>query len=127
MAKVLIGRAIKSVFKNYFPDPLSKKDLPVYQQILGWFAGGHRLDISNETPFKEYFDQLNKIPSLQEVALKHMKTDPANKYEIASAMEFVLEGLHQNSSLSKDWLESRVSYKDMMGSMLGKINWEKEE
>lgn len=127
VAKVLIGRAIKSVFKNYFPDPLSKKDLPVYQQILGWFAGGHRLDISNETPFKEYFDQLNKIPSLQEVALKHMKTDPANKYEIASAMEFVLEGLHQNSSLSKDWLESRVSYKDMMGSMLGKINWEKEE
>jgi magnesium chelatase subunit I len=127
VAKVLIGRAIKSVFKNYFPDPLSKKDLPVYQQILGWFAGGHRLDISNETPFKEYFDQLNKIPSLQEVALKHMKTDPSNKYEIASAMEFVLEGLHQNSSLSKDWLESRVSYKDMMGSMLGKINWEKEE
>jgi magnesium chelatase subunit I len=127
VAKVLIGRAIKSVFNNYFPDPLSKKDLPVYQQILGWFAGGNRLDISNETPFDEYFAQLDKIPTLKETALKHMKPNSSNKFETASAMEFVLEGLHQNSSLSKDWLESRVSYKDMVGSMLGKINWDKEE
>ncbi|MBL7959712.1 sigma 54-interacting transcriptional regulator [bacterium] len=127
VAKVLIGRAIKSVFKNYFPDPLSKKDLPAYQPILAWFASGHRIEISNDTPFKPYFDLLNSVPSLKEVALKHMKANASNAFEVASAMEFVLEGLHQNSSLSKDWVESRVSYKDMMGSMLGKINWDKEE
>ncbi|KAB2878095.1 magnesium chelatase [bacterium] len=127
VAKVLIGRAIKSVFKNYFPDPLAKKDLPAYQPILAWFAGGHRIEISNDTPFKQYFDLLNSVPSLKEVAFKHMKVNASDPFEVASAMEFVLEGLHQNSSLSKDWVESHVSYKDMMGSMLGKINWDKEE
>ena len=56
-----------------------------------------------------------------------MGVGDSNKPEQASAMEFVLEGLHQNSSLSKDWSEVRIAYKDMMTGMLGKINWDKEE
>ncbi len=127
VAKVLIGRAIKVVFKNYLPDPLSKKDMTMYQPVLTWFASGHRMDLSNDMPFKEYYDRLMQVPTLKEVAVKYMKVNESNKMELASAMEFVLEGLHQNSSLSKDWLEASVSYKDMMGTMLGKINWDKEE
>lgn len=126
VAQVLIGRAVKSVFKNYFPDPLSKKDMSVYQQILAWFAG-NRLDVSNDMPFQEYYDHLTRVPTLKEVAMKYMKTDESDKPALASAMEFVLDGLHQNSSLSKDQLDARVSYKDMVGSMLGKINWDKDE
>jgi magnesium chelatase subunit I len=126
VARVLIGRAIKAVFKNYLPDPLSKKDMTAYQQILAWFTS-HRLDLSNDMPFKDYFDQLMQIPTLKDVAMKYMKVSESNKLELASAMEFVLEGLHQNSSLSKDWVDASVSYKDMMGTMLGKINWEKDE
>jgi len=126
VARVLIGRAIKAVFKNYFPDPLSKKDMVVYQQILTWFAA-NRLDVSNDMPFEEYFNRLQRVPTLKEVAMKFLKVNESNKSALATAMEFVLEGLHQNSSLSKDVLETGSLYKDMMGAMLGKINWDKEE
>ena len=126
VARVLIGRAIKAVFKQYFPDPLSKKDMVVYQQILAWFST-NRLDVNNDMTFEEYFNRLQRVPTLKEVAIKYLKMSESNKPDLATAMEFVLEGLHQNSSLSKDILETGSAYKDMMGAMLGKINWEKEE
>lgn len=127
VARVLVGRAVKAVFRKYFPDPLAKKDLTLYQPILTWFSGGRQLDLSTEMPFDEYYKALDQIPMLREVAVKHLKPNTASKHEIATAMEFLIEGLHQNSSLSKDALESGVAYKDMMGKMLGQINWEKEE
>ena len=126
VARVLIGRAIKVVFKTYFPDPLSKKDMIVYQQILAWFAA-NRLEVSNDMAFEEYFNRLQRVPTLKEVAMKYFKMNESGKAELATAMEFLLEGLHQNSSLSKDVLEAGSTYKDMMGAMLGKINWDKEE
>ncbi len=124
VAKVLIGRAIKTVFKQYFPDPLDKKNLPLYQSILQWFGKGERLKLSNEMTFSEYQKHLEQVPSLKEIAQKHI--DPSSDIELASAMEFILEGLHQNSSLSKDWHAEGFNYKDMMGAMLGKIKWEEE-
>lgn len=127
VARVLIGRAIKVVFRNYLPDPLSKKDMPVYQPILSWFGSGNRLELDNALSFEEYHRRLQSVPALKDLAKKFMGVGDSNKQEQASAMEFVLEGLHQNSSLSKDWSEVRVAYKDMMTGMLGKINWEKEE
>lgn len=127
VARVLIGRAIKVVFRNYLPDPLSKKDLAVYQPILTWFGGGNRLELDNRMTFAEYFARLNSVPSLKDIANKYLGVSDRSKPEQAAAMEFVLEGLHQNSSLSKDWSEAKVAYKDMMTGMLGKINWEKEE
>ena len=33
-------------------------------------------------------------------------------------MEFVLDGLHQNSKIAKEEGDESVSYKDMLGSML---------
>jgi magnesium chelatase subunit I len=36
-------------------------------------------------------------------------------------MEFVLEGLHQNSMVGKDDLDDVRSYTDMIGSMLGSL------
>jgi hypothetical protein len=32
-------------------------------------------------------------------------------------MEFVLDGLHQNSKIAKEEAESMASYKDMIGTM----------
>ena len=73
-----------------------------------------------------FYHMLNKIRGLKKIALDHLKLDdPNNKAEIGSAMEFVLEGLHYNSRISKDRIESRASYSDMLGSMLGqkRENW----
>ena len=45
--------------------------------------------------------------------------EPRDAEEAAVAMELVLEGLHQNSMLSRERTDdARTSYKDMLKSML---------
>ena len=39
------------------------------------------------------------------------------KYELPSVMEFVLDGLHQNSKIAKDEIDHATSYKDLVGSI----------
>lgn len=126
VAKALIGKAVRSVFKNYFPDPLAKKNLIEYQAILGWFAQGNRLELGDDMPFDEYFKNLSKVTGLKKLTNKYLKKITTSDQALATAMEFVLEGLSQNSSLSKDEFEAHISYKDMVGSIFGSIDWEKE-
>ena len=40
-----------------------------------------------------------------------------NPAELPSTMEFVLDGLHQNSKIAKDEVDHVTSYKDMVGSI----------
>jgi magnesium chelatase subunit I len=66
--------------------------------------------------FKEYFNALKKVDGLE----KFVKKFPQyyeSETELASLMEFVLDGLHQNSKIAKDEVDSVVLYKDMVGSM----------
>ena len=57
------------------------------------------------------------MKGLRELAAKYL--EPKNLEEHAVAMELVLEGLHQNSMLSRERTgESKTSYKDMLKSML---------
>ena len=37
-------------------------------------------------------------------------------------MEFVLDGLHQNSMLSKDHIDNSVSYRDMLDRMFSSFS-----
>ena len=48
-------------------------------------------------------------------------TNPSGPAETASAMEFVIEALHQQSLVGKDRVEAQASYSDIMGSVLGSI------
>src|SRR5690606_21009661 len=122
VAQVLIGRAVASVFARYFPDPAEKGEGPgraAYQKILGWFSKGHTLDLGPEMPFPDYARALDAVDGLKEVVEKH--TSPAGPAETASAMEFVIEALHQHSLVGKDRVESASKYADIMGSVLGSI------
>ena len=67
--------------------------------------------------FDEFYSELNKVTNLKEVAKKHMKVDESKKYELATSMEFVLDGLHQFSRIAKDDADSIVAYKDLVGSI----------
>jgi magnesium chelatase subunit I len=46
-----------------------------------------------------------------------MNIDDDNKNELASAMEFTLDGLHQFSKIAKDEIDHVISYKDLVGSI----------
>ncbi len=132
VARALVGKAIREVFALYFPNPLEKprrsgekgqqQPADPYSAILKFFGAGNTIEIEDSAPFQRYFDELQKVPGLREITLKHLKVDAQNPYELATAMEFVLDGLHQNSKIAKEELSSSVSYRDMVGSIFNNRN-----
>jgi magnesium chelatase subunit I len=130
VAKALVGKSVREVFKQYYPDPLQRKQQrsqgaeqvkstpdTVYGRVTAWFESGNSVEVSDTMPIDEYLGELMKVDGLKEVTLKHMKIPAANIYELASAMEFTLDGLHQFSRLAKDEIDHTIQYKDMVGSI----------
>lgn len=125
VSRALIGKAVRTVFKKYFPDPLQKRqktqqqthDDPEYGKILSWFESGNTLEVADDMPLAAYLTELERVKGLRELTKRHLKIDENSKYEFASAMEFVLDGLHQNSKIAKDEVEHVTTYKDMVGSI----------
>lgn len=130
VGKALIGKAVREVFKKFFPDPLQRKTSRAhgiesrqsiedaeYSKIIGWFESGNKIEITDNMSIEEYFNELDKVKGLREVTKKYMKIPDSNKYELASAMEFALDGLHQFSKIAKDEIDHCIEYKDMVGSI----------
>jgi magnesium chelatase subunit I len=130
VSRALVGKAVRETFKRYFPDPLRKRPRPVpesaqgravaddpeYGKIIHWFESGNKIDIADDMSLEEYTRELDKVKGLRDVTRRHM-TDIDEKYELPSLMEFVLDGLHQNSKIAKDEVDHRTSYKDLVGSI----------
>lgn len=129
VSRALVGKAVRETFKKYFPDPLKKRvrpsqeqggkpgpDDPEYGKIIQWFESGNVAEISDDMTLEQYTRELDKVKGLREFTRKHM-TDVDERYELPSVMEFVLDGLHQNSKIAKDEVDHVTSYKDMVGSI----------
>ena len=132
VARALLGRGVKAMFAQRFPDAYkprrgrgaqaqaqaeSESASSEYRPILEWFAGGNHVEVSDDMPQPEFAKRLAAVKGLERVALKYL--EPENAEEGAVAMELVLEGLHQNSILSRERTDgSGTSYKDMLKSML---------
>lgn len=121
VARVLVGRAVKTIFKRFFPDPADKKTgRSPYQPILQWFAKGNKVEIHPGSSFARYARELDRVEGLHAIVDQHAaQGSPA---ETASMMEFVLEALHQNSLVGKDLVDGEKRYTDMMGSMLSSLS-----
>ncbi|MEM1095910.1 MAG: AAA family ATPase [Bacteroidota bacterium] len=120
VARLLIGRAVKSIFVRYFPDPGDKEKGRVpYQAVIRWFSKGNTLDLDPQMDAKAYRSTLGKVDGLEALVRKH--TTPNTDAELLPMMEFVLEALHQHSLIGKDLLHGTTSYSDMMGSMLSSL------
>lgn len=123
VAKALISRSIREIFRKYFPDPLSKKKSSgkesgdPYEKIVEWFQFGGKVHIKDEMPFSEYIRELRKVEGLEDFVKRYPQYFESEQ-ELASLMEFVLDGLHQNSKIARDEVDSEVMYKDLVGSML---------
>ena len=98
----LIAGAVLAVFNRY----LSLSDL---DEVIAAFKGGFAADTSDLAPSKGYLLLLTKVQGLER-AVGRLKVgeQPA---AIASAVEFVLEGLHLNKRLNKDKLAGRFHYR----------------
>jgi magnesium chelatase subunit I len=137
VARALLGRGVKALFAQRFPDAYKPRRsrgssssgaaaatppdeglaTSEYRPILEWFAGGNHVVISDDIPQDEYMKRLSSVKGLDKVAVKYL--EPGSDEEAAVAMELVLEGLHQNSILSRERTDgATTAYKDMLKSML---------
>ncbi|MEO9021926.1 MAG: magnesium chelatase [Ginsengibacter sp.] len=122
----LLEKAIRSQFVKYFPNPETfkkkrSKDSTVveensYKAITRWFDAGNSLNISFGLKDEEKIQLLYKVDGLFGLVKKHYPT--AGTRENALLMEFVLHGLSAFSLISKKVMESKIEFKDLVGSMI---------
>lgn len=118
IAQTLIGKAIRSIFVNYFPGVEKlKRDSTKnpYYPIISWFGDDKNLDLLNDLSNSGYDQVLNTVPGLKKLVQRfHPGLDESAKLLY---MEFVLHGLAEFSFLSKQPLESGLQFKDLFTSM----------
>jgi len=118
VAQNLLGKAIRTQFVNYFPNPdkhRKQKDNNPYKKITDWFGNGNTIDILNDLSNVSYKEALNKVPGLKELIDKsHSGINTDEKHFM---MEFALHGLAEFSLLSKNQLTSGLQFKDLLSSM----------
>jgi magnesium chelatase subunit I len=135
----LLERSIRSLFTTYFPslETLKKRRGKESQQkenpfrpVIGWFDAGNTLDTPFNMTDEERWRQLCRVDGLHALVKKHHPQ--ASEQETALLMEFVLHGLASHSLISKKSIDTGISFKDLMGSMLdlgrgGRDNEDEEE
>ena len=128
VAHILIGKAIKTLMAQYFPDPekLKKsKAVNPYNEILNWFAAGNSINLVDDLPEKEYKAALNSIPGLKSVVKQFHPALSENQQFLL--MEFLLHGLSEFSQISKSFLDNGFTFKDMFGSLFSSPFDEEDE
>lgn len=130
VAMNLLDKAIRTQFIQYFPNPdslkkrktagkpsaQSKEEENPYKAITGWFDKGNHLNVSFNTSDKDKTLLLYQVDGLHALIKKYFPH--ANDAETAFLMEFVLHGLASYSLISKKIFETRVEFKDLVGSMM---------
>lgn len=114
----LIGKAIRTLFVNYFPSPEQKKKSKEgnpYVLPLSWFGEGNSMDLLTTHSDKDYKIALHEVPGLEEVVTEFVKNLPEKEKEFF--MEFALHGLAEYSQLSKKLLDTGMQFKDLFSSM----------
>lgn len=114
----LIGKAIRTLFVDYFPSPEQKKkdkEGNPYVLPLSWFGEGNTLDILASQSDKAYKSALQEVPGLEEIVTSQV--NQLNEKEKEFFMEFALHGLAEFSQLSKKLLDTGMQFKDLFSSM----------
>ncbi|MDQ2906908.1 MAG: magnesium chelatase [Chloroflexota bacterium] len=98
----LINAAILHVFGEYF-------EQREFEQLLVGFERGLSVHVGDDMSSMEYVNQLSKVGGLSK-AIDRLHAR-GNQASIASAIEFILEGLHLNRRLNKDEVSGKVRYR----------------
>jgi magnesium chelatase subunit I len=119
VAEKLMGKAIRTLFLNYFPDPDKSKKLKnrpsPYKAVQEWFGNGNTLDILHDASTTDYRAALDKVPGLRDIVTElHPKEDAETTYFL---MEFLLHGLAEHSLISRNRLTAGAQFKDLLSSM----------
>jgi magnesium chelatase subunit I len=118
VAQNLVGKALRTQFINYFPDPdkfRKQKEKSPYKKISNWFGDGNTVDLLNDISQVEFEKILKNIPGLLDLVNEfHKNQDQQAKLFL---MEFALHGLAEYSLISKHNLTAGLQFKDLLSSM----------
>ncbi|MFT4522462.1 MAG: magnesium chelatase subunit I [Bacteroidia bacterium] len=119
VALILIGKAIRSQFVEYFPAPDSfkKDEKNPYAPILQWFENGHSLSYRFDLSDRKYAAKLNDVEGLANLVDQFVPD--AGNMDKYLWMEFVLFGLAEYSKLGRKFLDEETRFSDLIGSYLG--------
>ena len=80
-----------------------------FDDVIGKFDEGLVVEIGSDTPSSGYPKQIAEMGNLADII---RRIEPSDKpAAIASAVEFVLEGLHLNRRLNKDDVDGHFRYR----------------
>jgi magnesium chelatase subunit I len=128
VANTLTGKAIKSLFGRYFPDPEKAKKSKTanpYLKITDWFTEGNTIDIADNLTNAQYKKELMQVAGLADLVKKFHPKLSANQTLLL--MEFVLHGLAEYSQLNKKFLESGFGFSDMFDSLFNTDDRDEDE
>src|ERR1700761_2805514 len=118
VANMLIGKAVKTLLLQFFPDPEKVKKTKApnpYAEIINWFGDANTVLMNDDLPFEEYKKSLNSVSGLKELVKKlHPKLSESQQLIL---MEFVLHGLAEFSQLNKGFLDNGFAFSDMFNSL----------
>jgi magnesium chelatase subunit I len=118
VAQNLIGKALRTQFLIYFPDPdkfRKQKEQSPYKKITNWFSDGNTIDLLHTMTGPDFEKILKSVPGLTDLVNEfHKGEDQATKVFL---MEFALHGLAEYSQISKHYLTSGLQFKDLLSSM----------
>jgi len=126
VAQFLVGRAVKEAFNrrfvpNYKPGREQKFNFPKFQPVINHFEEqNHTLDISDEMPQDEYVKALRVVDGLEAITRAEFPTE--NQEDLGAAMEFIIEGLHQNFLITKMMVGKKIVYTDTVSHMMGQMS-----
>jgi magnesium chelatase subunit I len=98
----LLQGAVLNVFKRHF-------DLDEFGELLQVFENGQRMEAGETMPSMDYVHQAGRLAQMREAAVK--LGAQGNPAVVASAVEFVLEGLHLSRRLNKDRHAGKTRYR----------------
>ena len=97
----LVQRAVLNVFNRSFTGA-------ELEDVVSAFQGGLRVEVADTMSSGEYVRQLGEVRPLAAAVKKLGANDPA---AVASALEFILEGLHLSRKLNKDVQAGHTRYR----------------
>jgi magnesium chelatase subunit I len=95
VAADLIRGAVGNVFMGYF-------DTADLRQVIEWFEMGGTLQVSDTTPAEQLLGDTAGIQGLHDAARRRFAEAGDSPEGLASAVDFILEGLHAQKKISRN-------------------------
>ena len=122
VAMKIIGATVKELFLEHFPNPDQLRrgqDRDPYGTIRAFFAGGNTVELLNDMSTTQYRQALDEVAGLRKLVNRFVADVPEEDMHIW--MELALQGLAEFDLLTKEVMESKMSFRDDLADMLGDL------